>query len=133
MKTMTSDRDRLIELFQEMDKDFGITCPNINTNKSCKGCKYRISGAFIDCDYLARKVDYLLANGVIVPPCKVGDMVYRTSLLDEVVELKVDALITAVRTKPYNAFSLNDIGETVFLTKQEAEEKLRELKNNVDL
>jgi hypothetical protein len=36
-----TDRDRLIELFQEMDKDFGITCPNINTNKSCKGCKYQ--------------------------------------------------------------------------------------------
>ena len=71
-----TDKNRLIELFQEMDKDFSITCPKVNMDKNCKGCKYKMSGALLDCNYFERKVDYLLANGVIVPPCKVGDTVY---------------------------------------------------------
>ena len=55
-------RERLIELFSE----FEITgCDNCDgLEKSCRECS------------LGRIADYLLANGVIVPPCKVGDTVW---------------------------------------------------------
>ena len=60
----------------------------------------------------------LLANGVIVPPCKVGDIVY---------------VISKGNILPYYEikYLLPDyFGKTVFLTKEEAEAKLKELKDN---
>jgi hypothetical protein len=147
-----TDRDRLIELFKEMDKDFGITCPNINTDKNCKGCKYQIRGAFIDCNYLERKVDYLLANGVIVPPCKVGDTIYKNILFKDghgdtvpqsVVgfhlgkfphirgrERKQYIIVYHEVVNTISHIDIKQIGKTVFLTKEEAEQKLKELKEN---
>ena len=88
--------------------------------------------------------DYLLANGVIVPPCKVGDMVYEIdkdcfgcnhfkeywgcnytckrepegNLFD--VDYDKDCKYSISET-PFNYALLNYIGKTVFLTKEEAE------------
>lgn len=59
-----TDRDRLIELFEAVEKDPAITCPHYKTDKTCDTCKYTINNAM--CNHLERKVDYLLANGVIV-------------------------------------------------------------------
>lgn len=62
-------RDRLIELIQQAD----AICSG---KKQCEGCAGFGKGA--DCvDH--HIVDHLLANGVIVPPCKVGDTVYQPS------------------------------------------------------
>ena len=87
---------------------------------------------------------YLLANGVIVPPCKVGDMVYVVSRyyagdweiyqceIESITHYKKNTFISCaandVRFGKIN-FGLNtgQIGESVFLTKEEAEEKLKEL------
>ena len=89
--------------------------------------------------------DYLLANGVIVLPCKVGDKVYYVS--DSPINLSVqantiyDAHISRMVTTQYgttlvvqihNSYGcteipdINDFGKTVFLTKEEAEAKLKE-------
>ena len=38
----------------------------------CKGCKYESEKSCED----SYRADYLLANGVIVPPCKVGQKLY---------------------------------------------------------
>lgn len=88
--------------------------------------------------------DVLLANGVIVPPCKVGDMVYEIdkdcfgcnhfkeywgcnytckrepegNLFD--VDYDKDCKYSISET-PFNYALLNYIGKTVFLTKEEAE------------
>ena len=80
--------------------------------------------------------DYLLANGVIVPPCKVGDKVYLTSgnYFGEKIFEGVVAQISIynngeIRFWEYGhplSFTPNDFGETVFLTREEAEQKLRE-------
>ena len=59
-----TDRDRLIELFNEINKDPAITCPHYKTDKTCDGCKYTINDVM--CNHTLRTVDYLLANGVIV-------------------------------------------------------------------
>ena len=87
--------------------------------------------------------DYLIANGVIVPPCKVGDTVYLVRgkcTCNKAVCLENGGIgITRCETEPCDAhiqevpFSLclfNALGKTVFLTKEEAEMKLRELNDD---
>lgn len=79
-----------------------------------------------------------IANGVIVPPCKVGDVLYF--LADLVDELFIDEIrVTEVGTKHIFAsackddeddfqdvYFYSDIGESLFLTREEAERALAE-------
>ena len=79
--------------------------------------------------------DYLLANGVIVPPCKVGDMMYfdgknfASHCAGEIMERRVDTVLTEAwatfRGEVDVSFDFNDFGKTVFLTRKEAEAKLK--------
>lgn len=137
-----NDRKRLIELFKEMDKDFGITCPNINTDKDCKGCKYQMSGALLDCNYLERKVDYLFANGVIAPPCNVGDTAYFVTNTGHIRYLTVTHIDIKLRRNETKiicraVFDLDGrpceieivpskIGEIYFFNLEDAEQALKE-------
>ena len=89
--------------------------------------------------------DYLLANGVIVPPCKVGDTVYKISR-NKVKECKVVFMGISADEKCshfnfvenyadgtfYKSYSMvfDVIGKTVFLTKEEAEQALKERENH---
>lgn len=88
--------------------------------------------------------DYLLANGVIVPPCKVGQTVYQTILLKDktafIVERKVVGfhlgdfpdirghkrpqylIVYHDATNSITHIDIDQIGKTVFLTKEEAEQ-----------
>ncbi len=110
-------RDRLIELLDSIQD---------------KGKKYEytensISVLQIDNGTIA---DYLIANGVIVPPCKVGDEVYEVdydfeSDKFEVVESKVWGI--AIMTTN-NIHTIENLGKTVFLTKEEAEKAFLERK-----
>ncbi len=102
-------RDRLIELIKHVT--------------SCEKC--------FDEDI----ADYLIANGVIVPPCKVGDTVYQVNkirsghwegekyIIDDEGEWKI-------YEKDFNIFCLNPDGFTlwkdIFLTREEAEKALKE-------
>lgn len=90
------DRERLYELM--VDKE----------NELVREYQY-----FDDSFRIRQVVDHLLANGVIVPPCNVGDKVFVIDTYDRiVVEMK------------FNPCMLNDIGKIVFLTKEEAEKAL---------
>jgi hypothetical protein len=99
-------RDRLIELIKDAAYN--------------KGCAYW--------DELA---DYLLANGVIVPPCKVGQTVYYAGGLRHasVKEAKVEEIyygeggFAFYLCADYTYFTLQQ--EDVFLTKEEAEKALK--------
>lgn len=87
--------------------------------------------------------DYILANGVIVPPCKVGDTVYiideaedecsEDFVLDvEVLHLFVNKHGIALDLKLPLGMRLNTwalVGRNVFLTKEEAEKELAERRN----
>ena len=126
-------RDRLIELFEKALDEYG------KNNFPC----------FVS-NYLA---DYLLANGVIVPPCKVGDTVYETMLCKfgkggfvrqhEVVGFHLGYFPTlrGTQRKQYLVcfstelnriyhVSLDNLGKTVFLTREEAERELKGGANN---
>lgn len=72
---------------------------------------------------------YLLANGVILPPCKVGDTVYRKNTLtvqkEKVIAIEVDEEGVFVGTK-CATYQERHFGKFVFLTREEAEKALRE-------
>ena len=77
----------------------------------------------------------------IIPPCKVGDIVYTIFEGDiealKIIYAKTEESTESIR-KYYDAenkflkmpFADCHIGKSIFLTKEEAEEKLKELNNN---
>lgn len=127
-----TDRDRLIELIKEAKK---------NTK-----------GANCDLEREMLFADYLLENGVIVPPCKIGDTIYHAifhkSGTGACVEYQVVGFhlgefpkLRGQKRKQYfivwhevtNSISHLDfeqIGKTVFLTREEAEQALKEREKN---
>ena len=81
-------------------------------------------------EWLGVYADYLLANGVIVPPCKVGDIVYRIYTKSWVGEDKVCEFVIRNNGLWYvddkrRMTPCYKFGKTVFLTKEEAEQALR--------
>ena len=119
-----NDRDRLIELIADIQNDFEKWCVECAED----GHKdHQPLG-----EYLA---DKLLQNGVIVPPCKVGDTVYEFRCTDPfedpldlyVVESTVSGIAIFTTEDIHN---MNCFGKTVFLTKEDAERALKERENN---
>ena len=110
-----TDKDRLIELQIKAYKEWQA---NTNTETSVA-------------EFVA---DYLLANGVIVPACDFKNTIYRVGKNKiygdwELMYIQVypDEVLYIYDSDNY--FTENDIGKTVFLTKEEAEEKLKECNN----
>lgn len=78
--------------------------------------------------------DYLLENGVIVLPCKIGDNIYcdgkyyANHCAEEIMEFPVSFIetnvVSAFRGEIDVQFDFDDFGKTVFLTKEEAEKAL---------
>lgn len=111
-------RDRLIELLKQAEKQQSLNavCGDIDSLiDSPKGAEFI--------------ADYLLANGVIVPPCKVGDKVYhikgKTIFVMSVKWFETNNYgWCACCVYPPMAtfvFKFSDFGKTVFLTREEAE------------
>ena len=87
--------------------------------------------------------DYLLENGVIVPPVKAGDTIYEiherrkggewVKIISERfvhgVEIYAGGCMIARCGSTISVF-LSDIGKTVFLTREEAEKALKESEDN---
>lgn len=137
-----TDRDKLIELIVNADTYDSYEC-KLCTKKdaSCTHCNAE------------KLTDYLLANGVIVPPCKVGDVVYSSGYdwqkaKDVIVPYQITNITITqnkkcVWTKKYRAmrilngktidcqlnFEFDTIGKTIFLTREEAEEELKKRGN----
>ena len=101
-------RDRLIELL----------------NVDMSGCEG---------GYAEEMADFLLANGVIVPPCKVGDKVYyhggihkslvKSAVVEEIIINSCgvgDLLVTSE-----NGVTFENSIDIFFLTKEEAEQALK--------
>ena len=139
-----TDRERLIELIVQSTQKCDST--------DCNRCKYWNTN---DCG-AARMADILLANGVIVPPCKVGDTLYRLDyrikrcslhhmyskgneyycaedyncfLYDTpACDCGEEYYIFEIKTKDIATIVCNmkGIGNSVFLTRKEAEKALAE-------
>lgn len=97
-------------------------------------------------DYAEEMADYLLENGVIVPPCKVGDEVYCIVFLPvngcfaihkgSVISMRIEnenlnIRITDCELVRYANLDItvnsSDFGKTVFLSEAEAEHALKNL------
>ena len=114
-----TERERLIRLIK-----------NSGVFGRC-GCHYNDVDRF--CQDLA---DYLLLNGVIVPPCKVGDTVYYVRG-GRIERLKIRNINYSFRDREYYVYLENDsgsamcigyhqlIGYKLFHTLEEAEKALK--------
>lgn len=116
-----NERERLIELLK---KKYDHFCDQCGVNK--------------DSRYTENIADYLLENGVVVLPCKVGDTVYeicerrrsgkwQKAIVERVVhaiEIGIDKILTA-RCGTTAYVYLSRLGKTVFLTREEAETALK--------
>lgn len=87
--------------------------------------------------------DYLLANGVAVLPCNYGDTVWFIKSAFSIMAKPIEAVVTSIRgisrdgtvrymsKTLYNnierGFTSENIGKTVFLTREEAERALNNL------
>ena len=118
-----TERERLIELLLESEP---------------------IKERLLDDDWfdgeIADIADYLLANGVIVLPCKVGDTVYVKGGKKRTIEkIEIQRVYNPERlfyiftaysnrtlSKGYVRLFDYEIGKTVFLTREEAERALKE-------
>lgn len=135
------ERERLIELIKDVECHPEKTCPNLYNNDNCPDCEYDEGDV---CNCFARKADYLLANGVIVLPCKVGDTVhviydgYVTSA--KVLAFYIDhaggMFDLQIKTKDETAIGFKTVidkdnytFDKAYLTKEEAEAALKEEEN----
>lgn len=128
-----NDRDRLIGL---------ITNADTYDSYECKLCTQKDTSC-IRCG-AEKLTDYLLANGVIVTPCKVGDKLFVISqmrdkrILPFVNEYEATSIKLGKRKCVVyhekdgfiKIFKQDDFGKTVFLTKEESERALKEREQN---
>lgn len=68
------NNNKLKDLLKKINASPEITCANPRS-KTCTGCEYN-NPKTGDCDTFARKADYLIQQGVIVPTINPGDVVY---------------------------------------------------------
>lgn len=93
------------------------------------GCKPLISPT-----QAGRAADALLANGVIVPPCKIGDTMWAIRDYKGIKQLQKGIVSEMYFTKDMSLHiavkyaARGEFGETIFLTREEAEAKLREVR-----
>lgn len=142
-----TERERLVELLKtphkaEQLRQMGVSIGNYED----------------DC-IEAMVADFLIANGVIVPPCKVGDRVYvdgdtwgygaiyyenrfihsKYFLVGEIVSIIKTKKQLLIKIRVSNSihsryrhkrYTVNAIGKTVFFTYKEAEKALAERSND---
>jgi hypothetical protein len=117
--------ERLFELIKQADKKCGST-------KKCEDCSAVDKGDEPDDCVRYNIADHLLANGVIVPPCKAGDTVYTIlrgeifcyTVLEYGVRGKGD-FVYAENDRNFLDFPFAELGKTVFFTREEAEQALK--------
>ena len=109
-------REKLVELLKTS------ACPS--TFICDPTCKYY---GFEDC-FPERFADYLIANGVTVQECKLGDKIYQTdgvriyeSIIDEITFTAKHTIFVTENI----AFDERAIGNSIFLSYAEAEAHLR--------
>ena len=120
-------KDRLIELLRQGEAKCAET-------KTCNKCEQYGRGSDCQRNLIA---DHLIANGVIVPPVKVGQTVWfiRDKYHNKIEETNVEKVIVKnggiyikLGCNSMYETSCNSIGKTVFLTKEEAEKALAKMK-----
>ena len=126
-----ADRERLIEILKLGSCPSPYLCD--------ENCKY----ANLERCYEERTADLLLEHGVVLLPCKVGDRLYEVTGRKTVSVYKVKAIrvelfslfiewdiVEGFVWQSLSGINADEIGKTVFLTREEAERALKERENN---
>ena len=113
-----NDREKLIYLLEPIMS--GLACEH--ESSSCEMMDCRMCQAI----HLA---DHLIANNVVVLPCPVGTMVYqiRNTKVDDLYGGASYHYELGVRRAIFDVDLIYQFGKTVFLTEEEAKEKLKEM------
>ena len=130
----TNDRDRLIKLLKQANTLYLDYLESIDQ----KG--------LIDTEGRAKFfADYLISNGIMVLPCKVGDLVYvirrkekrnkggywnSICFTKKVMQTAIKHGTAYIDCKRATKTDFSLIGKTVFLTREEAEKALERSKGN---
>lgn len=111
-----------------------LICEVIQTDECISHCNHPYCG---ECERLA---DHLLANGVIVPTMRLGQACFHPcGYLNKVDECRVSSItqkadgsfkirLTNLRGRWVFEITADEIGKTVFLTREEAEKALVKMK-----
>ena len=107
-------------------------CDGLGASSKCDNCEIMTSV----CEKLGKYEDLEEQGRLVKLPCKIGTEVYDITCWDDIEEkvvVKGKAYYRIVRkhkvTKlPFTYSDIDDFGKTVFLTKSEAEAKLKELR-----
>ena len=126
-----ADRERLIEILKLGSCPSPYLCD--------ENCKY----ANLERCYEERTADLLLEHGVVLLPCKVGDRLYEVTGRKTVSVYKVKAIrvelfslfiewdiVEGFVWQSLSGINADEIGKTVFLTREEAERALKEREDN---
>ena len=119
-----TERERLVKLLKSDSCESPMLCdPN---------CKY----ASLKRCYEERTADYLLENGVIVPPVKVGDTFFYLYFSDDEKKYQIDELkVLDVSTKKVfinefgDTIGIDEFGTTAFINYTAAKEAVERLNN----
>lgn len=124
-----TERERLYELIVDADNEFFRETPYGTAQER-----------------IEKTVEHLLANGVLLPPVRVGDTVYyivggyykspdncKVSEPCKVVEIsyRIGAKYAGFITNKGTRYSFGGIGKTVFLVREEAEAELEKRRKEV--
>ena len=111
-------REKVVELLHK-----GVRCPGVIDN--CNDCPYYSFEKA--CDEFGATVDLLIANGVTVQECKLGDKIYQADDVriyeSTISEITLTAKHTIFVTENIT-FDERAIGNSVFLSYAEAEAHL---------
>ena len=101
-------------------------CDGFGASSKCDNCEIMT----IVCDKLGKYEELEEQGRLVILPCKVGDTVYKVNKASrKVTQHKVrEVEDEQVVFENYDYCSFNRFGKTVFLTKSEAEAKLKELR-----
>lgn len=126
-----ADRERLIEILKLGSCPSPYLCD--------ENCKY----ANLERCYEERTADLLLEHGVVLMPCKVGDRLYEVTGRKTVSVYKVRAIrvelfglfiewdiVEGFVWQSLSCINADEIGKTVFLTREKAERALKEREKN---
>ena len=115
------------------------------TPEQCKNAKVIIESAFSDDTSKVERIRELLkadrAGRLVVPPCKAGDTVYEVTSRKTISEYRVKAIrvelfctfiewdiVAGFVDKSIFGVPVDEIGKTVFLTREEAKKALEAMK-----
>ena len=108
-------------------------CDGLGASSKCDNCEIMTSV----CEKLGKYEDLEEQGRLVILPCKVGDTLYRLvpKLYRKYVEIKIAQFVINKNgiyfiTDKGVSWSADKIGKTVFLTKSEAEQKLKEMESD---